>query len=1099
MSDTTTRKKLEPWDYQLEGVEKFEHWWTSPEMEALIALTMGMGKTITAACCVTRFLEKINPKGRILWLTHREELIEQSKLELEIYTGQYCEIEKASQRFTGLAQIIVASVQTLRGKRLQTLAEDFQPDLLIFDEAHHGIAPTWMQVKQTFPKAKVLNLTATPFRSDIGNRLELGTVLLEKNTTDGIRMGVLVPPKPIGKMEINLGTIKKRLGDYDVASLAELLCRDEIVKGCLELIDKNCRGHKSILFAASVDHGKLLAENLREIGFRVGEVYGTTPTEERKGYYDGVRDGTVDILVNNLCLDAKTEILTLNGWKTHQTISEDDLVANWENGKIWFAKPQKIIKRKRARDERMVMLDTRQKSIRVTEGHRMLQRRYKGRYIHTDSEQLIGKKWECPVSGQAPACDFPLPELGQLKGSAARRRAGQIFYMVHRDGIPRDEAHKSVDAKIKEQDERHRYRLASELNEWDCRFIGFWIGDGSSVHLHSGGIEHKLYQGDCWPNAVNWVHTLCQNLGVDYLHKRRSVKSSITPINVWSFPRGTGWGPQARKGLFYLEPFLAKGPNPLFWNLNEQQFDALLEGYWFADGNHGQKNKLPRWFELRGSRKELFDQLQAVAVCRGYKASLRPGSNTPGSHGNNQQDWILTLSKKGFVNVSKSHSMEWDQNGCEEETVWCVSTESTNIITRRSGFVTVMGNCLTEGFNLPALDIAIMLRPTRNAALYLQAIGRVLRKDPNNPAKTHGYIIDIIDTAKRRGGEECPLPTDDDVRVYSALQGRSACQTEVFLGWFYKAAELADLVAGVKKVNELTKLDNADRIYKLLAPPWMAQLDVNPAAAILGIIWTPEGDYKNLLKPFRIGSPDAFRLLLGRKGWIYLPHNKLPQTDDQLAEYEVGAAPADAESNYTLTTLISQDAQLRNFIMDLFDPNQSLKEQASKCYDRFPLGESGFEVAWFKVIHKVDARFYFIQWKEGDTNHILARTVDGKIYSFQQLGRNRLDHQPGLELRHSFIPDFVKGVAWANKSMSAKQAIHVAKILDVTVGDAQGMHISSLSASALMSNQWNKAHLKNIGKQLSEPGNLVPVEYMDDVVPLMQVDLEPTAIPVGLP
>ena len=126
--------------------------------------------------------------------------------------GSTCEIEKASQRFTGLAQIIVASVQTLRGKRLQKLAEEFQPDLLIFDEAHHALALTWMQVKQTFPKAKVLNLTATPFRSDIGNRLELGTVLLEKNTTDGIRMGVLVPPKPIGKMEIDLGTIKKGWG-----------------------------------------------------------------------------------------------------------------------------------------------------------------------------------------------------------------------------------------------------------------------------------------------------------------------------------------------------------------------------------------------------------------------------------------------------------------------------------------------------------------------------------------------------------------------------------------------------------------------------------------------------------------------------------------------------------------------------------------------------------------------------------------------------------------------------------------------------------------------------------------------------------------------
>ena len=85
----------------------------------------------------------------------------------------------------------------------------------------------------------------------------------------------------------------------------------------------------------------------------------------------------------------------------------------------------------------------------------------------------------------------------------------------------------------------------------------------------------------------------------------------------------------------------------------------------------------------------------------------------------------------------------------------------------------------------------------------------------------------------------------------------------MFLGWFYKAADLADLVAGVKKVNELTKLDNADRVYKLLAPPWMAHLDVNPAAAILGMSGRQRGITKSLLKPFRIGSPDAFRLLLG--------------------------------------------------------------------------------------------------------------------------------------------------------------------------------------------------------------------------------------------
>ena len=636
------------------------------------------------------------------------------------------------------------------------------------------------------------------------------------------------------------------------------------------------------------------------------------------------------------------------------------------------------------------------------------------------------------------------------------------------------------------------------MTEWDCKFIGFWIGDGASDAFQSGGIEHKLYQGEAGPNVVKWVHKVCENLGVDYRHTVKELKGHPTPVHVWSFPRGTGWGPQERKGIDYVEPYLLKGPNPLLWNLNQQQFDWLLEGYWFAAGNHGQDSTLPKWFELRGARKELFDQLQAVAVCRGYKASLRPGSNLPGTRGNNQQGWILTLSKRSCVNVSpRVAGMDWDKNGGPGEIVWCVSTESTNIITRRNGFVAIMGNCLTEGFNLPALDVGIMLRPTRNAALYLQCIGRVLRKDPNNPDKKHGFIIDIIDTAKRKGGEECPLPTDDDIRMYSAITGRSSAAVEVFLSWFYNAFDLANLVAGTKKVDELTKLDSPNRVYKLLAPPWMAHLDINPAADILSAIWTSDGDYRNLLKPFRIGSPDAFRLMMGRKGWVYLPHNKLPQTDEQLGEYEVGVAPADSENNYTLSTLISQDAQLRNFILDLFDPNQSLKDQAARCFDNFTVGDSTREIAWFKVIHKVEAPFHFIQWKEGDINYILARTGDEKVYLFEQKGKSRLEHKPAQAITHSQIPDFVKGTSWARKAMSGKQAIHVAKILDVSMQDALAMHISSLSASALMSNQWNKAHLRNIGKLLSEPASLAPVSYTDDTVPLPQVDDDTPGVPVG--
>ena len=38
--------------------------------------------------------------------------------------------------------------------------------MIIVDEAHHSAAASWQRVIERFPKAKVILLTATPFRSD---------------------------------------------------------------------------------------------------------------------------------------------------------------------------------------------------------------------------------------------------------------------------------------------------------------------------------------------------------------------------------------------------------------------------------------------------------------------------------------------------------------------------------------------------------------------------------------------------------------------------------------------------------------------------------------------------------------------------------------------------------------------------------------------------------------------------------------------------------------------------------------------------------------------------------------------------------------------
>lgn len=294
------KQPVELYDYQKEGHEKFAKWWERDDSpESLIALTVGMGKTITACKCVDHV---ISQGAKVLWLTHREELLSQSKAEIEALTGEFCSIEKAEHKAAYRSKIVIASVQTLKGRRLEKFAGWFRPSLIVCDEAHHSLAQTWMAIKTVFFDSRVLNLTATPYRSDVGMRLNLGEVLIEKNTTDGIKMGRLVPPKPVGKLELNLGKVKKALGDYEVKSLGEFLSQPAILKASAELVRQHFKGRKTILFAANVSHGRDISNELRSLGVRVDEVFGTTPTELRRESFRKIREGETDVLVNNLVL-----------------------------------------------------------------------------------------------------------------------------------------------------------------------------------------------------------------------------------------------------------------------------------------------------------------------------------------------------------------------------------------------------------------------------------------------------------------------------------------------------------------------------------------------------------------------------------------------------------------------------------------------------------------------------------------------------------------------------------------------------------------------------------------------------------------------------
>lgn len=112
-----------------------------------------------------------------LILAHRRELVEQAARHCRnLYPDKVVDVEMGNQRASGLADITIASVQSIvSGDRILR----YNPDrfkLLLVDEAHHIVAPSYFDVLRHFKllakekeqqgKTALVGVSATFSRSD---------------------------------------------------------------------------------------------------------------------------------------------------------------------------------------------------------------------------------------------------------------------------------------------------------------------------------------------------------------------------------------------------------------------------------------------------------------------------------------------------------------------------------------------------------------------------------------------------------------------------------------------------------------------------------------------------------------------------------------------------------------------------------------------------------------------------------------------------------------------------------------------------------------------------------------------------------------------
>jgi superfamily II DNA or RNA helicase len=300
--------KLRP--YQRDAIDAIVRARRAGTTRPAVVLPTGSGKTVVFAHDVKEWRESDEGRGRrALVLAHRTELIEQAAGKLHSVAPEMrIGIVKGARNQT-LADVVVGSVQTLRGDR--RLRQLIDVGLVVVDECHHATADSYLKILESLGCMRERNpvpavgYTATMVR---GDDKALGAVwqdvVYTRTIAEMIRDGFLVRPRGIRvKVEdLDFSRVRKTRGDYSEHDLGEALeasmAPEAIAKAYLE----HASNRPGILFAPTVSSAAVIADALSAAGISTGLVHGETPVEERRRTLREFADGKIQVLANCMVL-----------------------------------------------------------------------------------------------------------------------------------------------------------------------------------------------------------------------------------------------------------------------------------------------------------------------------------------------------------------------------------------------------------------------------------------------------------------------------------------------------------------------------------------------------------------------------------------------------------------------------------------------------------------------------------------------------------------------------------------------------------------------------------------------------------------------------
>ena len=261
----------------------------------LVVAPCGFGKTVLFSAMA----ESAEKRGRrVLIICHRIELVDQIVATLAEF-GVVPEIIAAGyKRQSGRGHseprhVAVASVQTL----VRRIDDYAPPTLIIIDECHHAVSPTWTGIIRKFPNAKIMGVSASPLRLDgrglgtMFDRLIVGPSVKEL-TADGL----LAPARIFAPPTVDTSGLHVRMGDFKTEEADALLDTPAITGSALSHYRQHANGLPALVFCTSVAHAHHVAEQFRKDDISAIALDGGTDKDLRRMALADFKRGAIKVI-----------------------------------------------------------------------------------------------------------------------------------------------------------------------------------------------------------------------------------------------------------------------------------------------------------------------------------------------------------------------------------------------------------------------------------------------------------------------------------------------------------------------------------------------------------------------------------------------------------------------------------------------------------------------------------------------------------------------------------------------------------------------------------------------------------------------------------